>query len=806
MKKTYLFITAYLLVTNIFAQSINGKIVDEQMQPIEGAIISLLNSNDKRLSKTSFADENGQFFFEKIPTNTYIISVENIGYQISMSDSFIFEQKNILLPTITLKAIAQSLKEVTVTSKVPFIERKIDKIIVNVEARLDNAGSNALETLEKSPGVLVATDGAIALKGKTGVLIYIDDKPTFLAGEALQNYLRAMPANSIKQIEIITNPSAKYDAAGNAGIINIVTKRNKTMGFFGSFALNINRGIYTRSNNSFNLSYNSKKIGFYALASGGLSNVYQDLYINRAYKSVANSDSAFFNQNSVILNRSTPINAKTGLDFYLNDKTTFGVVAKSSFNFSDKNVDNTAYVADAKQSRVSKVLADNQQDMRFRNVALNFNLRKKINEKGEQMTFDADYVIYKNNNDQVFLNYIFKPINASNPLDDRLDGDLPSDLRIYTLKTDYVKPLNNDATIEMGLKTAYTQTNNAANYFNVINNKSTVNYDLTNQFLYDEYINAAYFNFNKNINRWTLQSGLRYENTIMRGNQLGNIKQSGSKFNNDYNSLFPTFFIQYQLDTAGKHTVGFNYGRRIDRPNFDFLNPFVSPLDKFTFYTGNPFLVPSFSNTFNLTYNIFTLSYARSDDNIFETLEIDKNGKYFSRPNNLNRSESWSFDANLPLAITKKTNGNLYGEIGRQRVISPLYTEQVNWAKNYFLLQGNLQQQLPKNVTLEISGNYQTDMVYGQLLIKGFWIMNLSMQKKILKNKGNIRLNFNDIFWTRRGSGVINNLRQTEADWNSKLDTRTVGITFSYNFGKATKGKDRYKGSGSESEQQRAQK
>jgi hypothetical protein len=338
-----------------------------------------------------------------------------------------------------------------------------------------------------------------------------------------------------------------------------------------------------------------------------------------------------------------------------------------------------------------------------------------------------------------------------------------------------------------------------------VNGNTSVNYDLTNRFLYDEYINAAYLNYNKSFSRWELQSGLRLESTIMKGNQLGNAQKQGSKFDRDYLSLFPTFFAQYKLDSVGKHTLGFNYGRRIDRPNFDFLNPFVSPLDKFTFYTGNPFLVPTFSNNFTLSYDFLNFSYSFSKDGIAETLEIDKYGKYFSRPNNLNRTDVFSVDATIPIPITKKINANIYTEVGRMKITSPLYTEQVDWARNYAVFQGNVQFQLPKSTVFEMSGNYQSNIIHGQLLIKSFGVMNLSLQKKILKNKGSLRLNANDIFYTRRADGIINNLRRTEADWNSRLDSRQFAIAFSYNFGKASKAKERYNATGSENEQKRAQ-
>lgn len=789
------------------AQSLNliGKIFDQEKKSIDAAVVALMKGKDSTLVKTVLTEANGAFEFSDLKPNNYFLVVTNLGYKKYKSTVFDL-QKSLELPNILLEIEVNGLQEVTVSSKTPFIERKIDRTVVNVDAMIANAGSNALEVLEKSPGVML-DDNGIRLKGKAGVQIFIDDKPTYLSGEALNNYLKSLPASALKQIELMTNPPAKYEAAGNAGVINIKLKRDKNKGLFGNVSLNYGQGRYARSNNSLNMNYNTKKWSFFSNFNVRFSESYQDLNINRTYQNSDLSVKSYFNQNSYIKKSGISLMGKIGLDYYLSEKTTLGVVVNGLSNPNSKKTNNTAQVLDNQQFLAKKVLANNTDNGTFDNLAYNLNLRHQFDSTGQSLTVDADYVSYLSDADQKYLNSAFLP-NGNLDFEDQLNGSLPSSISIYALKTDYSKPLKNDAKFEAGLKTAFTKTDNVADYKTIENGTTSVNYDLTNHFLYDELINAAYLNYSQNIKRIEFQAGLRLENTILKGNQLGNGISQPSKFDNDYTQLFPTFYLAYKLDSAGNQQIGFNYGRRIERPSFQFLNPFISPLDKFTFYSGNPFLRPTFSNNLTFSYNYgqgfsSNLNYSYTTDAINETLEIDANGIYFSRPNNIGRTEVISMDFTFAFPIGKKISSNFYLELGRNKYVSKLYTEDLNSSGNYATGNGNIGFQLKKGWAAEISGSYQTDFTYGQLVIKGFGLMNVSASKKIWNNKGSLKFTMNDIFHTRIGSGVINNLRLTKADWNSTLDTRVAVLNFSYNFGKATKGRTKHQGSGSDSEKQR---
>ncbi len=800
-----LFVLILFLQKSSAQNTLSGNVFEQENKGIDAAIVSLLHAKDSVLVKTVLSEPNGSFEFTNLKEGTYLLLVNNLGYKKYWSNVIIFKN-SLQLPSVLLEIEAKNLGEVTITSKIPFIERKLDRTVINVDAQISNAGSNALEVLEKSPGVTV-DDNGIRLKGKSGVQIFIDDKPTYLSGEELNNYLKSLPASAIKQIELMTNPPAKYEAAGNAGVINIKTKRDKNKGLFGNVSLNYGQGRYARSNNSFNLNYNAKKWSFFSNFNARVSNSYQDLYINRTYQNENLSTKSYFNQNSYIKKNGQSASAKMGLDYYVSDKTTLGLVVNGLINPNLSKTDNTANVLDNQSILIKKVLADNTNKGRFGNGTFNANLRHQFDSTGQTLTIDADYVLYKSGADQKYLNSVFLPNNTLE-VADQLNGNLPSDISIYAFKSDYTKPLKNNAKLETGIKSAYTKTDNVADYTNIENGVTSVNLDLTNHFLYDEWINAAYLNYTKGFKRVDVQAGLRYENTVLTGNQLGNGVAPASKFDQNYAGWFPTFYVSYKLDSTGNQQIGFNYGKRIERPNFEFLNPFISPLDKFTYYAGNPYLKPTFSHNLTLSYNygsVFStnLNYSYTSDAINETLEINEKGIYFSRPNNIGRSEVVSLDFTVVAPLSKAINSTLYLETGYNKYVSKLYTEDLNSRGFYAVVNANLTAQLPKGWASELSGQYQSDFVSAQLVLKHFGLINAAVSKKILHDKGSLKFTLNDIFHTRIGSGIINNLRLTKADWNSTLDTRVAVLTFSYNFGKATKGREKHTGSGSESERQR---
>ena len=349
-----------------------------------------------------------------------------------------------------LETINKNLKEVTVTSKKLFIERKLDKTVINVDASVTNAGTTAMDILEKSPGVTVDKDGNISLKGKQGVMVMLDGKPSYLSGADLANLLRSMSSANLEQIEIMTNPSAKYDAAGNSGIINIRTKKNKQKGFNGSVNLAYGQGVYGTTNNSLNLNYRNGKFNLFSTVSVNHRNSFQQLDINRIYKNQDQKVNAIFTQNGRMMGRNSNNSLKVGADYYASKKTTIGIVLTGFSNDKNNSGLNTSYLKNGSDILDSIAVSTTAEKGAWKNGGANINLRHQFDSTGRELTMDADYVRYNSSNNQPFNNVTYLPdgtISSSN----LLLGELPSTINIYSAKADYTHPLKN------GLK-IWTQT------------------------------------------------------------------------------------------------------------------------------------------------------------------------------------------------------------------------------------------------------------------------------------------------------------------------------------------------------------
>ena len=305
---------------------VTGKIkgIDPQSPPV----VRLCNSADSSLVKATISDSLGNFEIEIAKTGRFLIIIDQIDYQKFTGSAFDIptDSSRIELPEIVLSAAVTKLEDVVVSVKKPFIERKIDRVVVNPDALAGSSGTTVLDLLEKAPGITVDFNGNISLKGKAGVQVFIDNKPTYMSQEDLAGYLRSLPSNSVASIEIMTNPPARYDASGNAGIINIVLKKLKERGFNGGITLSYGQGRYLRSNNSFNFNYRVNKINLFSTLGWSQNNSYQDLTINRYYYTPEGQSSSSFLQRSYIKRQNGGRSAKIGMDWYLNKKSTIGVV------------------------------------------------------------------------------------------------------------------------------------------------------------------------------------------------------------------------------------------------------------------------------------------------------------------------------------------------------------------------------------------------------------------------------------------------------------------------------------------------
>nr|WP_068887032.1 outer membrane beta-barrel protein [Pedobacter panaciterrae] len=802
-----IFIAPFISVAQQIGTGISGQVTDTEGKAFDLATVALLSAKDSVVIKSTFTEGDGKFNFNQLKAGDYQIKISAMGYKIYKSEIITLNttQTGFFIPNIKLIASSNNLNQVNITGKKSFIERKLDKVVVNVDALISNTGSTALDVLEKSPGVQLDQNGAISLKGKQGVLVLIDDKPTYLSGADLESYLKSLPSSSLEQIEIMTNPPARYDAAGNAGVINIKTKKGNLRGFNGGLNLSLNQGQRTRTLNSLNFNLRNSKFNYFANLSYNYNSGFSDLDINRVYKNIDNSPKSYFNQNSYFNRHGNALNAKAGADYYQSDNTTWGIVLNGMSRTSTQINNNSSNLLNSAQQLDSVIKAKNIDLIDFNNGGVNLNYRHQFDKNGHGITADADYLVYRNKTDQTYFNSSYFA-NGGLKSEDILTGYLPANIDIYSIKTDYSLPLKSDWKLTSGLKTSYTKTDNTADYAYTINQVTKPDFDKSNHFIYKENISAAYLNLNREMKRISIQLGLRLENTISDGHQLGNTMKPDSAFKRNYTGLFPTVYVLYKLDTASTNQISMNYGRRIDRPYYQDLNPFISPLDKFTYYVGNPFLKPSYTQSIELSHTYknkytTTISYSKSKDDVNETIEILE-GTYYSRPGNIGKKTVKSISFNGTFDMAKWLNIDLYAELTNISTISDFYTGKLNTGGTFCFTSANARLSLGKGWDAEISGNYRTRIIDAQFELRSIWQANTAVQKK-LSTSTTLKLALNDLFYSRINRGIINNLAQTEANWTNKGDSRNAVVSLSYRFGKAFTTPAKHGESGAESEKNR---
>jgi len=808
-----IFLTAVLAVCASFAFTIanaqspqgkiTGQVFDHTSQPAIAATVTLIKAKDSAVVKTTIVDVQGKFVLDQLPAGDFKLWITAVGFQKYRSALIKIGSATVALPAITLKAGGTDLKEVAVTAQKAAVEQKIDRVVVNVGASISNTGATALEALEKAPGVTVDANGNITFKGKTGTMVMIDDRPTYLSGEALANYLRSLPASSLDQIELMPNPPAKYDASGNAGVINIKTKKSKAKGFNGSFAASTGKAMFWRTNESLNINYRVNKVNLYATASYTFNNNYRRLDIGRHYVDATGAPKSNYTEVAFFYPKNNTPNIKMGIDYDLSPKTTIGLALTGGLTRGhiDNNV--TSQLAKGNGQIDSTILAQNGTKNIFNNGGVNLYYNHKYDSLGKEISFNLDYLNYYTRRDQDFVNASY---NAAGTIsaNQHITDTQPGYLKIYSAKTDFTQPLKNKAKLAFGLKGSYVDIDNAANYFNVVNNVSTVDLNMTNRFLYNENVNAAYLNFNQDFKRLSVQLGLRGENTNLKGHQLGNGRSPDSTFVQHYTSLFPTGYVLYKLDSAGNNTINFSYGRRIDRPYYQDLNPFVVIIDKFSQFTGNPFLKPQYVSFYELTYsykNKFTVGAEYGYYTNYQTeYDYQKGDIFIATSVNLGERLHRNVSASTTLDLTKWWNFYLYVEGNYNTYRGPLGATALNFSTAYFYTSGNNQFTFKHGWSAEFSYFYQSPFADSQFTHVHRSQVNLGLQKKIFDNKVAVKAGVRDLFSDNTSAGDIRNVPNANITYHNDFANRVVTLGFTYNFGTTIKGLKKHDGTSADSE------
>lgn len=803
MKKIFSLLAAMSIAIGSFAQSgakVTGSIKDGGNQKvIDAASVSLLNAKDSSLVKTAVADKNGNFSFENLKDGNYLVMATSLGHTKSYSKSFSLSpnQLTVALEVLQLQPVSKSLQEVSISSKKPLIERKLDRTIVNVDASITNAGNTALEVLEKSPGITVDKDGNISLKGKSGVVIYIDGRPSYLSGPDLANMLRNMTANQLEQIEIMTNPPAKYDAAGNAGVINIKTKKNKQFGYNGNITSGYTQGRYARFNEAVSFNYRNQKVNFFSNLNYNRNHRSEELYITRNFRESATKEiKSIFDQKARMENQRHYYNAKIGADFFVTKKTTLGVVLNGFYNPSTWESVTSTDIYDPNHVLTSKTGATTRNDEKWKNFSANVNFRTVLDSAGQEISGDVDYVRYSSSSIQPLTSYYYDNTGNLTQAPDVLLGTLPTDIKIYSGKIDYSLPLKKGAKFEAGIKSSYVQTDNDARYDSVKTNYMLLDSGRSNHFIYDENINAAYVNYSRPLGKkWSAQLGLRLENTNANGiskgytynKQLNRFEYTETKFRRSYSQLFPTVYVQYTANEKNQFVV--NYGRRVQRPDYEDMNPFVHFIDRYTFEQGNPNLSPQFAHNIELshTYNSFlttTVNYTTTTDIIQQVLEQNElTNETFIKKANIANSKQIGLAVSANKSITKWWSANIYTNVYNNHFKGVVNNEPISIGVTTFLAQMQHQFKFSKGWAAELSGFYRSKGLEGVIYIKPIVQVNAGVSKQVLKNKGSIRLNIRDIF----AGGVFKGYSKysnVDAEFKNVNDSRAVSLSFTYRFNK----------------------
>lgn len=772
---------------------------------IEGATVTIKSSADSSVIKNTLTDKEGKYSFEKVFTGNFFIQVQSLGYK-NYTGTVLKQQDpgtTISIPVIVMEPVVKTEAEAVVNAtvkKAPF-EMKAGKILVNVDASPVNAGMNAHEILEKSPGITMDNDGNISIKGKQGVMVLIDGKPTYMGGTDLINFLKSMPGAQLDQIEIITTPPAKYDAAGNSGIINIKTKKTIIRGANASINLTSGQGRYNRSNGSINVNYRNDKWLVFGMGNLGTNNNYNIMNIERKIFEPGTENLIRTIKNySHEIRKSNYSAYKAGVDYQMNKQNSLSLVF--SGNFNENKVNNLPLSSIYNnQGLMSQLKSESGSTRDFKSGTAALNYRHNFKQKGHELTSDWDYASYNRGSTMQLLtkSYNGQGTQVGTPV--LLNGDMPSTIEIISGKADYVFPSKTGWTLQAGAKASWVKTDSKVDY-NRQQHGQWYKDDRSNHFLYDEEISAVYASVNKQFKNIDINFGLRGENTVSKGHQVIN----DSSFTRRYFNLFPTVGMGVRFND--KNSANFSYGRRISRPNYEDLNPFTMFIDSLTYGKGNPFLLPQFTHNLEVGYswaNIInaTVNYTHTNDIITQLIKQDvENNLAYQMVENVNSMKQWGLALMSNIPIKKWWRANIYwngsrnsysGYYNNMPMAVTTYNMTVNAGNNFTFKKG---------WTADVSGWYVSRSTEGLIVINNVGLVNLGVGKQILKAKGNIKLSVRDAFYTQNFKGFV---KYGDVDMNIRgyRDSRQVALSFTYKFGKNNIGQQKQRNSAAADEQNR---
>ena len=777
-----------LLITisrTAFSQNITGVIRDNEHKPLPAATVVLQRIKDSSLSKIAVTGSSGKYEFRLVDTGGYFLLVTHTGYTSQKTSPFEAKDNgSTSIHDFVLEKAVGNLQNVTVTSKKPMVEVKADKMILNVEGTINAVGTDVLELLRKSPGVTVDRDDNLSLAGKNGVQVYIDGHPSPLTGKDLADYLKSLSSAMIESIEIITNPSARFDAAGNAGIINIRLKKNKAAGTNGSLNAGYSVGTYSKYNGGFSLNHRNGSVNLFG--NYNYTNSLNANFMNLRRELL----DTLFSQQSEILNKGNAHNFKAGMDYFVNKKNTFGIIVNGTISentLSNYSRTPISYIPTEEINRV--LIADNNTESSRQNLNYNMNYRY-TDTGGRELTIDVDYGTYRLRNNQFQPNYYYD--QSGDKLYDVINNMIsPTDITIYSVKADYEQTVKKGK-LSFGGKLSFVNTKNNFARYDVTGNGQTLDQGRSNFFEYSENIKALYINYNRQFNGIMIQAGLRMEHTDSEGdsyplNADGSVnKENKQPFKRRYTDFFPSGAITFNKNPLSQ--LNFTFSRRIDRPAYQDLNPFEFKLDEYTFQKGNTELRPQYTNSIGIThtykYKLNTsINYSKVKDVLAQLSDTTEKSKNFLVKKNMATQDIVSFNINYPVTVkwySLFANLNTYyshykADFGPGRAINlDVYVFNVYMQHSF---------NLGKGWKGEISGWYVSPTIWqGFSKSSKMWTMDAGLQKMILNGAGNLKMSVSDIFQSMRWKGT-SDFAGEHSVANGGWESRLFKLSFTWRFG-----------------------
>lgn len=793
--QTFLFALVSCITLNAQnGTSIIGSVKNSEGESLSWATVALYKSEDSSLVKVEYSDESGKFLIEGLYEGRFFMNVNYVGLSTRvLNDISLKSGENLDIGELRMEASSSDLAEVVVATTRPLIELRPDRTVFNVEASVTAAGLDGLELLRRAPGVMLDNNDNIQIRGKAGVIVQIDGKTNFLNPEQLADFLRSLNASDIERIEVITNPSARYDASGNSGIINIVTKRARGLGTNGAVSITGSYGRQFSTNTSLNLNHRNENFNLFGSLGGGHSRWENGLDLYRL------QNNRIFDQSQRQVGRSNPVNARIGMDYHLLPNHTIGVLISGSTRLGEgiHNSRSQTTISPIAQPHLidSVLIAQNRSEIDRSNTAFNLNYRFTDSERGRELSVDLDRALFRNKNLAFQPNEYFNSDLSEKLSENNFRTTAPSDIDIHSFLVDFDQKLGENYRMSAGVKYTGVKTDNEFNFYRILSDgEEERDAGRSNHFIYDERVSAAYLSLGGPIiENLSFQAGLRMEHTRSVGDlrrDPGQESRPEDYVKRNYTDFFPSGSLNWQLHPM--HTLNFSYSRRLNRPNYQELNPFEWRIDELTFRKGSPFLRPFYSNSFEIRYGAFqmvslTASYTKTTDRITDIVEAspDEPDRSFINYRNLATQNHYSIGISSPTPFFQWWNGFVNLNIYKSQYIAdfPEYGFDVSTpvAVNLYAEQNF---SLSPTTSFEISGWYNSSAIWG-----GGWVtspqgsLNVGVQHRMFENRATLRVSFSDLLntasWSSTGDAVPGLNVVASGYW----DSRQLRVNFNYRFG-----------------------